>query len=481
MATESGVEPHIRMPNDREVDRAIKLTYLQSMLMSVFGASTGGMFLIGFAMKLGADDFLLGLMTTLPSLFIVFQLLGAVFVERGASRKRLTVVAGLIAPLAWFLIAAIPFMGTTYAREHFAFLTDGNLKFFQFAVLIGTLALASATMQVANAARGSWIGELIPEQRRGRFFGYAAMFGGIIAAVFSVGEGRFLDYVSGKGLFAFAGLFFFGSVFCLISMLLFLPQANCPLPRETNHPGLREMARRTVKNRPLVALAVMHGIWSLTAISAPFGPAYMLRDVGVSYFQLGVLNAIWMGAWLVGSPIWGKVVERIGSRPVMIIGFLLWGPCCLVWLAIPPGAAASALYLLPWTNIIAGFGIGGIGVATNTMLYKVAEPVGRSVQLALYWTFVVLVGAPMPLVGGWLVTALKDAGVAVDLRLTFYAVMIFVFGAAYAASRIEEPGSVRLRVLARYILARRTPAMPALRAAAVPVQEAIARWFSNPR
>ena len=49
----------ISMPDAAAVERAIKITYAQVMLGSVFGASTGGMFLTGFAMQLGADDVLL--------------------------------------------------------------------------------------------------------------------------------------------------------------------------------------------------------------------------------------------------------------------------------------------------------------------------------------------------------------------------------------------------------------------------------------
>ena len=42
----------IPIPGTESVEKAIRLTYAQMMLNAVFAASTGGMFLIGFAMAL---------------------------------------------------------------------------------------------------------------------------------------------------------------------------------------------------------------------------------------------------------------------------------------------------------------------------------------------------------------------------------------------------------------------------------------------
>ena len=46
------------------VDRAVKLSYAQAMLGAVYAASTGGMFLIGYALMLGAGNLNCGYCTT---------------------------------------------------------------------------------------------------------------------------------------------------------------------------------------------------------------------------------------------------------------------------------------------------------------------------------------------------------------------------------------------------------------------------------
>lgn len=68
-------------------------------------------------------------------------------------------------------------------------------------------------------------------------------------------------------------------------------------------------------------------------------------------------------------------------------------------------------------------------------------------QFAGYSAFVSLVGAPMPLLGGWLVSHLVDAGYAADLRTTFYLSAACILATALLARSLKEPESLRTRVL----------------------------------
>ena len=433
----------IPSPSAPQVERAIRLSHAQMMLGAVFAASTGGMFLIGFAMRLGADNVLLGLLATAPQFFVVFQFLAAFLVERQVSRKRLTVVFAFVTPLCWFLIAGIPFFETSLSLAQ------------RFAVLIGVIILVTVAGQFANNARGSWIGELIPAARRGRFFGYCSMFAGIVGAAFAIAEGGFLDFVQAHGLFAFTALFFFGSLFGLTAAGLNLPQPDCPLPGAGAPRPFLRLVREAFRSRPFVMLAIVHAVLALGSVAGPFNAAYLLRDVGLNFFGLGLLNSVFVAAMLLASPLWGRLVDRFGCRPILTLGLSVMAPCGLIWLAIPPKAAATAYWLLPWSNFVCGVGAAAVNVAINTMMYKVSRPEGRSVQFAAYNVFIGVVSAPMPLVGGWLVTALENAGYAVDLRLTFYLWILFVASAAVLSRLLREPDSLRTRTLVfRYFPSR---------------------------
>jgi MFS family permease len=424
-------------PEPAAVDRAIRLTYVQMMLAAIFGASTGGMFLVGFAMKLGADDVWLGFMSTAPLFFVVAQFLAAWRIERGASRRRITVACAFAAPLCWLLIACIPLAGERLSATA------------RLGVLVGIIVLAAAANEFGNNARQSWIGDLIPEARRGRFFGYCIFFAGLVGAVFALVEGWLLDKVSGYGLAAFSGLFFFGVLFGLGAAALNVPQPDCPLPAaEGPRPGFLGILRGMLSNRPLIMLVLVNTAWALSRIAGPFGPAYCLRDVGMSFFGLGLLNALVTAVLLVSAPFWGRMTDRYGCRPVLILGLLLLVPVGFVWVFVPPGAVARAYWILPWSNVVSGVGHAAVGVALAALLYKFTRPEGRAVQLAAFAAFVTLVSAPMPFLGGWLVTRLRAAGTGIDLRLTFYLWGAFVFLAAVLARFLKEEKSVPTRHLA---------------------------------
>ena len=99
MTDTSATSNAVPMPSPAQVERAMRFTYAQMMLGAVFGASTGGMFLIGFALAMGADNVVLGLLSTVPMCLVVFQFLPAWLIERGVSRKKLSVAFAFLAPL----------------------------------------------------------------------------------------------------------------------------------------------------------------------------------------------------------------------------------------------------------------------------------------------------------------------------------------------------------------------------------------------
>ncbi len=435
MAERIKAREQIPMPDAAQVGRAIRLTYAQMMLFAIFAASTGGMFLVGFAMELGAGNVLLGVMAGVPQVFVIGQFLAAYVVERGVSRKKITVVASFLWPLSWFLVVIIALFGKAMG-------TGGRM-----AVLIGVICLVTLSAQFVDNARSSWIGELVPAGRRGRFFGYCTLFGGIVGSAFAIIEGGLLDRIKLHGLVAFMGLFFFGAVFGLVSAALHIPQPDCPLPGEGTKPPFWGLARETLRNRQFVLLALVNAVLAMTSIAAPFGNAYCLRDVGVSFFGLGVLNSIFVAAMLLSSAHWGKLADRFGCRPILILGLLLMAPCSITWLFIPPGSPQRAYMLMPLSNFVAGLGSAAVGIAIQSMMYKLSRPEGRSVQFATYSVFVTLASLPMPILGGWLVTHLEGAGYAVDLRLTFYLWSAFVLAAAALAWFLHEPESMRTRAL----------------------------------
>jgi hypothetical protein len=418
-----------------QVERAIRLSYAQAMLNSIYLASVGGMFIIGYALRLGANNVQIGLMSTVPMLFVVVQLAASVLVERGVSRRTLTIIGSLANVSGWALVILIPY------------LAPGAAPALKVGALIGVIALVTLFAQVSGNARSSWIGDLIPAGFRGTFFGRLNMYAGIIGVVFALLEGTFLDHVKHMGIEAFSWLFGFGMLFGLTSVLLFVPQPDCPLARREAGGGFVASVRDTFANGALRLVMVYALLWSMQSMAGPFYATYMLRDLEMPFLGVGAVNAVATLTLLLSSPFWGRVVDRYGCRPVLIACTLALAPVPLVWIWMNSAMAVYAA--VPAINLYGGFAVAGISVAMSTLIYKVTPSAGRSVQFAIYSTVVVLAVAPLPTVGGYLPRLLEVVGVHYDVRATFYFSVLFMLAAAWAARRLREPDSRQTRELMR--------------------------------
>jgi MFS family permease len=410
-----------------EVERAAKLSYAQAMLGSVYAASTGGMFLIGYALALGANNVQIGLMSTIPMLAVVVQLISSFFVERGFSRKKLTVLASLCNVSGWAAVALLPVMVKSSAPG------------VRIAVLIALIAAINAFAHLLGNARASWIGDLIPADMRGLFFGKMTMYAGFVGVFFALAEGKFLDRVKDAGTSAFGWLFAFGMFFGLVSLLLFLPQSDVPLEDDERKRNLMQHVVGTFSNKPLMVLMAFATVWSLQTIATPFYATYLLRDLRVPFLGVGAINAAGALTILLSSPFWGQVVGRYGCRPVIVVTVLATAPTMLVWLFVDRAVLAYAL-VIP-VNLYQGFLLAGTGVALNTLFFKLTPSVGRSAQIAVYSIVVVLIAAPMPTLGGYLTSLLASVHVKTDVRITFYLVCPIMLASAFLARRITEEDS----------------------------------------
>lgn len=436
--TEPNTTP--RLPT-AAIERAVKLSYVQAMLGAVYGASTGGMFLIGYALKLGATDVQLGMMSTIPMLFIGVQLLTAALIERGASRRALTAVASLLNALCWAAVIVIPYLFPAASPA------------VKIGVLIGIITLATFFAYVAGNARGSWVGDLIPANSRGTFFGRLTMYAGIIGAVFAVIEGFFLDGVNGLGLGAFSLLFGFGMLFGLVSAALFFPQADVPITVPVEESSLNKHITATLANGPLLGVMLYAILWSGQVIAGPFYTDYMLKTLHMPFKGMALVNTPTIITMLIASPFWGRIVDRYGCRPVLILCSCYFIPLPIFWLwYTSPFIIYCAVIPL---NLIGGIAVAGISVALSTLLYKVTPSAGRSVQLAVYSIIVTLLAAGLPTLGGclpWMANAaLHACGIAghADIRLTIVASSPFFLAAALAARGIREENSGHTREMLR--------------------------------
>src|SRR5579862_844427 len=73
--------------NRLEILRGMRLSIWDGAFATVHGALTGGAFLTGFALWLGAGDLALGLLTAIPTFAGLVQIVASYFGQQPGSRK----------------------------------------------------------------------------------------------------------------------------------------------------------------------------------------------------------------------------------------------------------------------------------------------------------------------------------------------------------------------------------------------------------
>jgi MFS family permease len=112
--------------------------------------------------------------------------------------------------------------------------------------------------------------------------------------------------------------------------------------------------RREVMRTPVMWVMVF--AWGVAGFSVTGTNLHMiphLMDVGAPLMLAAAAVSMRSAASLVGSPLWGYVIERVPLQPVAAVGFLMQGAGITV-LLLPPSPATIIAWLLL-------FGLGGAG------------------------------------------------------------------------------------------------------------------------
>ena len=139
-------------------------------------------------------------------------------------------------------------------------------------------------------------------------------------------------------------------------------------------------------------------VWGCSAgISTRQGEAMAISVLGVSVGMITLLNAILVGAGVLGAGTWGRLSDRFGGKGLMSI--------TLLGLAVDPLWMLAALFVHP-IFLLPSYALGGIfnsgwTIAQNmTLVRTTGHPADRIRVLAFYNVAFGLAAGTAPMVGG---------------------------------------------------------------------------------
>lgn len=155
-------------------------SFYDGMFANMFATLTGGVFLAGFALYLGMNEFMIGLLAAIPFVVTIFQLPVSYIIRKKGTRKAIAYFGAAGGRIIWIPIVLVAF----------APILTGGLKYM---IVLSLFFLSHGFASVSYVAWLSWTSDLVPEQMRGRFFGTRNMLCGIAGMIVIVIFGNLVD------------------------------------------------------------------------------------------------------------------------------------------------------------------------------------------------------------------------------------------------------------------------------------------------
>ena len=352
---------------------------------------TGGTFLMAMAVLMKASNFQIGLLTSLPILTNMFQLVSIWLVQRYNNRRAVMVISSFIARVPLFAIGVLPFLfssGTTVP------------------VLIFLLSFHYLFGSIAGASWSSWMKDLVPQHMMGSYFAHRHRLMMTLNVVLSVFLALSLDYIKAHypqyELPAYGIMFTIGGIYGMLGVraLARTPEPQSYLPKE----NLLKLFGKPLKNKNFRKLLAFQSFWTFALnLAAPFFSVYMMKTIGLSLSYIIGLGLLAQVSTILSIKMWGRYADRFSNKTIISIAAPIYIACVLAFsFTAMPSTPAVTVALLALINIVSGASIAGINLAIDNFGLKLAPREEAIVYISTRNIMVAFIAALAPMLGGLL-------------------------------------------------------------------------------
>jgi len=478
-----------------ELRRSLRTVTIAWMFGVVWMSLVSGAQFVALGRLLGFSEFHFGLLGALPYMATGGQLLATRLIERTGLQKHLFLVCATVSRLLWLVVAAIPLVVRVPSA-------------WAVAMMIVVLAGVYFLDAMAVPAWFTWMGYLIPRRIRGRYFAFRNRLSQCVQIVVVILAGVVLDRSIRPGagftpaeqpllLWTVCMVFAVAALFGALDILLFR-RIREVLPSVYGPAGPPVVSRRRMMDawgdRVFRHYAIYGAVFTFTiSVSTWYFWRNCTQNLGFSNLATNVLFLVVTPVvGILSSPLWGRIIDRWGRRPVLIlagvgtaVGVVPWllaspklaNPAFIVdganWLARHVGALFGrsdwswlsyedpvSSYLIALCGVaVAGFSWTGLALAQTGVVLGFADGRGRSRYVAASSFLISIGGILGGLVGGTVTQAfshLQSRPIILgpfvwnNWHLTFMLAIAGRLLALISLKGMPDPGSASVRNLLRF-------------------------------
>ena len=341
---------------------ALKKSIKEGSAASV-ASSLGGSYITPFAVAINSTNFQIGLLSALSGLVApITQLWGSKLMEH-FPRKKIVLKFVFLEALMWLPLLILSLLAWKNLIPNYA--SYLLIVFYLLLVLFGNIAYPPWF---------SWMGDLVPEKDRGKYFATRTWITGIIGLVaFAIG-GFILKFFQNYNLalIGFALLFLLSFIFRMISFSTFKKQysPNLKITKEYYFSFFSFLRRYDSFGKFAVYQVVFY---FAIMIASPFISVYMLKELNFSYVTYMIVSLSSSIFYLLFTPLVGKFSDKFGNTKLFYISNICFALTPIFWIFLK-----APLWLILIPKLISGIANATLTIAFTNFTYNSSSPEHRS-------------------------------------------------------------------------------------------------------
>jgi MFS family permease len=397
-----------------------------------------------YAKSLGASATVLGIITGMMPLLVIFQIPAAQYISR-VGYKRFVYAGWGTRVMFIFLMALVPLTA--------GFLDAGP----RLGLILMLLFGFNLSRGISSAGWLPWITSLVPPNVRGRYLARDAAWTSLASFVCFLLAARCLGRAPAS--WQFSVLFAFSAVMGATSLVFLKRIPEGVVPEEARAPRAPVPWLAMLRYRPFLKLVRAVVAWSLAyGGMQAFTVAFLKSEVRLAEGRILELNSVlYLGGlaslWLLGSRL-----DALGSKPVLTFSFVAWVGVSLGWGLVSGGVWPARRGLILALQFVMGLAAALVQMSNTRLAMAVVPEAGRNHFFAMFSVLANVTLGLAPILWGMLIDALGGTKVArLGLEWNGYSVFFLAVALVFVvtlllARRLDEPQAASMEVLLKEIL-----------------------------
>ena len=388
----------------------------------------GDEYMTPYALILNAQPIHIGILHSITGLLSPLgQYIGSKLMKR-FSRKKIVINFALMQGLMWIPIVLLAIlMYFDIARAYLPWLL---ILFYTAIVIVGS---------VKYPAWFSWIGDLVPEKHRGKYFSLRNKLIGIVGLIAALIASFVLDFAKEAGMVLIGfSILFIGAGAARMFSTYFLKKEYAPKLKlnDGDYFSFKDFIK---KMDNFGRFAIYLGLFNLSIMMAsPFFTVYMLEELKFSYITFMIVSLSSTAVYLLALPWVGSFGDKYGNKKLLVISNFLFvlGPIAWIFLKDP-------IMLIAIPQIIAGIANAAFVISSTNFIYDSVSQKHRALCLTYSNIFAgvgIFIGS---IAGGLILNYYHPTSINPYLFLFGVAAVIRLLVAIIYLPKIKEANNVK--------------------------------------